>query len=130
MAQKLNQAKGPVIFLIPTRGWSTADAPGSAAYDPKEDQVFTETLKKMCRPEITIQTVEAYLNDPAFAQAVVQAVHKHRSMTKPFSTSVKEGRFLFQAMVILIGRRSAWFPFGEGPIPTSGPWPWPCPVPA
>ncbi len=76
MAQKLNRAKGPVVFLIPTRGWSTADAPGGPAYDPKEDAVFTETLKKMCRPEISIETVDAYLNDPAFAQAVVQAVHK------------------------------------------------------
>ena len=76
MAQKLNQAKGPVIFLIPTRGWSAADAPGGPAYDPKEDEIFTETLKKMCRPEIGIETIEAHLNDPAFAQAVVQAVHK------------------------------------------------------
>ena len=76
MAQKLNRARGPVVFLIPTRGWSTADAPGGPAYDPKEDAVFTETLKKMCRPEISIETVDAYLNDPAFAQAVVQAVHK------------------------------------------------------
>ena len=76
MAQKLNLAKGPVIFLIPTRGWSAADAPGGPAYDPKEDEIFTKTLKKMCRPEIGIESVEAHLNDPAFAQAVVQAVHK------------------------------------------------------
>ena len=76
MARKLNQAKGPVVFLIPTRGWSAADAPDGPAYDPKEDLVFTETLKKLCRPEISIETIEAHLNDPAFAQAVVQAVHK------------------------------------------------------
>lgn len=76
MAQKLNQAKGPVIFLIPTRGWSAADAPGGPAYDPEEDRVFTETLKKMCRPEISIETIEAHLNDPSFAQAVVQAVRR------------------------------------------------------
>ncbi len=76
MAGKLNQAQGPVIFLIPTRGWSTADAPGSAAYDPEEDRVFTETLRRLCRPEITIQTVEAYLNDPDFARAAVEAMIK------------------------------------------------------
>ena len=76
MAGKLNQAQGPVIFLIPTRGWSTADAPGSAAYDPEEDRVFTETLRRQCKPEITIQTVEAYLNDPAFARAAVEAMIK------------------------------------------------------
>jgi len=74
MAQKLNQACGPVVFLIPTRGWSMADAPGTAAYDPGEDQVFTETLGKMCKPEISIRTIEAYLNDSIFAQAVVEAL--------------------------------------------------------
>jgi uncharacterized protein (UPF0261 family) len=72
MAQKLNQAKGPVTFLIPTQGWSTADAPGSPAYDPKEDEVFIETLKKKCQSNIKIEKVEAYLNDPAFARVVIQ----------------------------------------------------------
>ena len=76
MAGKLNQAQGPVILLIPTRGWSTADAPGSAAYDPEEDRVFSETLRRQCKPEITIQTIEAYLNDPAFARAAVEAMIK------------------------------------------------------
>jgi uncharacterized protein (UPF0261 family) len=76
MAGKLNQAQGPVIFLIPTRGWSTADAPGSAAYDPEDDRVFTETLRRLCRPEITIETVEAYLNDPDFARTAVEAMIK------------------------------------------------------
>ena len=74
MAGKLNQAQGPVIFLIPTRGWSTADAPGSAAYDPEEDRVFTEILRRQCKPEITIQTVDAYLNDPDFARVAVEAM--------------------------------------------------------
>ncbi|MCU0578450.1 MAG: Tm-1-like ATP-binding domain-containing protein, partial [Desulfobacterota bacterium] len=71
---KLNQAKGPVTFLIPTRGWSTADAPDSPAYDPAEDQAFTDTLRQKCRPEITIQTVKVYLNDTAFAEVVVKAL--------------------------------------------------------
>jgi uncharacterized protein (UPF0261 family) len=76
MAGKLNQAQGPVILLIPTRGWSTADAPGSAAYDPEEDRVFTETLRQQCNPGITIQTIEAYLNDPDFARAAVESMIK------------------------------------------------------
>jgi uncharacterized protein (UPF0261 family) len=74
MAGKLNQAKGPVLFLIPAKGWSTGDVPGSRSYDPVEDQAFTDALKKYCRPEITIQTVEANLNDPEFAQVVVEAM--------------------------------------------------------
>ncbi|MBA4393001.1 MAG: UPF0261 family protein [Desulfobacca sp.] len=76
MAKKLNQAKGPVVFLIPTQGWSTADAPNSAAFDPGEDQVFTETLRSLCKPEITIQTVEAYLNEARFAQTIIETLGK------------------------------------------------------
>jgi uncharacterized protein (UPF0261 family) len=85
MAGKLNQAQGPVVFLIPTKGWSTADAPGSAAYDPEEDRIFTETLRRQCKPEITIQTVETYLNDPAFARAAVEAMI--RVLTKDIRNS-------------------------------------------
>lgn len=74
MAGKLNQSRGPVIFLVPSRGWSLADVPGSAAYDPEEDRVFTETLRQLCKPEIVLQTIEASLNDPVFAHAVVEAL--------------------------------------------------------
>ena len=73
MVNKLNQAKGPVIFMIPTGGWSTADLPGSAAFDPEEDQVFLETLREKCRPEISIRAVNAHLEDPAFGEAVIKA---------------------------------------------------------
>jgi uncharacterized protein (UPF0261 family) len=76
MAGKLNQAQGPVVLLIPTRGWSTADAPGSAAYDPEEDRIFAEILRQQCKPGITIQTIEAYLNDPDFARAAVESMIK------------------------------------------------------
>ena len=72
MAEKLNRAQGPVSFLIPTRGWSTADAPGSPAYDPKEDGAFIAALKKNCHRGIKIETVEAHLNDAAFARAVIR----------------------------------------------------------
>jgi uncharacterized protein (UPF0261 family) len=76
MAGKLNQALGPVVFLIPTRGWSTADAPGSAAFDPEEDRIFAEVLRQQCKPGITVQTIEAYLNDPDFARAAVESMIK------------------------------------------------------
>ncbi len=79
MARKLNQAKGPVVFLIPSRGWSTADAPNSPAFDPVEDKVFAETLGEMCHSGIRIETVEAHLNDPAFARVVIQeAIRLHQ----------------------------------------------------
>jgi len=72
-ATKLNKAKGPVKVLIPLQGWSSVDQPGSPTFDPTEDMVFVEELKRGLRPEIEVRTVEANMEDPEFAQAVLEA---------------------------------------------------------
>ena len=71
--EKLNKAKGPVNVLIPQKGWSSVDYPGNATYDPEEDRVFEEELRKGLKADIEIIPVDANMEDPAFAEAVVQA---------------------------------------------------------
>jgi uncharacterized protein (UPF0261 family) len=70
---KLNMATGPVKLLIPHKGWSSVDAPGNATYDPEEDRVFVEALRKGLNPGIEILEVDANMEDPEFAAAVVKA---------------------------------------------------------
>jgi len=70
--EKLNGAKGPVKVLIPLKGWSSVDAPGNATYDPQEDRGFVEELRKGLDPRIEILEVNANMEDPEFAEAVVQ----------------------------------------------------------
>ncbi|MBW2337607.1 MAG: Tm-1-like ATP-binding domain-containing protein [Deltaproteobacteria bacterium] len=70
-ADKLNQAKGPVTVMIPLNGWSAADLPGNDTHDPAEDRIFTEVLRKKIKPEIQIVEVDANMEDPEFAKAVV-----------------------------------------------------------
>ncbi len=72
-ADKLNQAQGPVIFLVPTQGWCSFDRPGGAVYAPEEDRAFTEELRRRVDPQVQVREVEANLEDPAFAEALVQA---------------------------------------------------------
>lgn len=72
-AQKLNQARGPVKVIIPTRGWSGIDDEGSVLYDPETDRVFTEVLRNRLRPEIEITEVDANLEEPEFAEVVLKA---------------------------------------------------------
>ncbi|RTZ92365.1 MAG: UPF0261 family protein [Deltaproteobacteria bacterium] len=72
-AEKLNKAKGPVHVVIPTKGWSAVDREGSPAYDPKEDAIFTKVLKKELKNGRIIREVDANLEDPSFAEAVVAA---------------------------------------------------------
>ncbi len=75
-ADKLNQAKGPVTVMIPLNGWSAADLPGNDTHDPAEDRIFTEVLRKKIKPEIQIVEVDANMEDPVFAKAVVATALK------------------------------------------------------
>ncbi len=72
-AEKLNQARGPVIVMIPSNGWSAADLPGNDTHDPGEDQLFVQVLRQKIKPEIKIVEVDANMEDPAFATAVIAA---------------------------------------------------------
>jgi len=71
-AEKVNRSKGPVRFVIPLKGWSSVDIPGNPTYDPEEDRVFTRELRRRLKPEIEIIEVDANLEDPEFAKAVIK----------------------------------------------------------
>ncbi len=71
-AGKLNQAKGPVVVLIPQKGWSAADLPGNDTHDPAEDQLFTQVLRERLKPDIQIIEVNANMEDSEFSNAVVE----------------------------------------------------------
>lgn len=75
-AVKLNLAKGPVKMIIPQKGWSGVDRPGQPTYDPAEDRVFTDTLKARLNPQIEILEVDANMEEPQFAQAVINLALK------------------------------------------------------
>ena len=76
VAEKLNKAKGPVTFIIPEKGWSTLSIEGQTLYDPDDDKVLVDELKKHLKPEIEVRNVEAHLNTPEFAMALVEAFDK------------------------------------------------------
>jgi len=72
-AKKLNKAKGPVKMLIPLKGWSSADVFGNPTYDPNEDRVFIGKLREMLNPDIELIEIDANMEEPHFADAVVSA---------------------------------------------------------
>lgn len=72
-ADKLNQAKGPVIFMMPTKGWCSFDREGGSVYAPEEDARFTAALKARLKPGIEVREVAANLEEAAFAEAVAEA---------------------------------------------------------
>ena len=72
-AEKLNKAVGPTKFLIPKRGWLSIEKEGSDFYDPQGIQAFVGSLKEKLKAEIEVREVDANIDDPVFAQAVVAA---------------------------------------------------------
>lgn len=67
MAERINTARGPVAILIPNLGWSEVGSPGGILHDPKANAALVETLKLRLHPRVTLEEVDATINDPTFA---------------------------------------------------------------
>jgi uncharacterized protein (UPF0261 family) len=69
MARRLNEAHGPAAVLVPLKGFSFSDRPGHAFYDPESDAALVEALEQELDSRVELVTVDAHINDPAFAEA-------------------------------------------------------------
>jgi len=73
-AEKINKAKGPLKLVIPLRGWSSLDREGSVLYDPQEDRLVVEELKRNLNVPLDIEEVDANLEDLQTAKALVDSL--------------------------------------------------------
>lgn len=76
VAEKLNRSKGPLLVLIPLRGFSMYCHPGEALFDPERDAAFIKALKDRLNPGICVMEVDAHINDPLFAETAVAELAK------------------------------------------------------
>jgi uncharacterized protein (UPF0261 family) len=72
VAERLNEARGPVRVVAPTRGFSLADAEGGDLWDPDADRAFLDALRDALRPDIPYEDIDAHVDDPAFADVVAE----------------------------------------------------------
>jgi uncharacterized protein (UPF0261 family) len=68
MADKLNQARGPVVVALPLGGLSTIDRPGKIFYDPAANAALFDTLRAALSPAVRVVESAHHLDDPEFAQ--------------------------------------------------------------
>lgn len=71
LAEKLNRARGPRAVAVPLRGFSSYDVAGGPFFDPEADRALVEGLRAGLAPGLPLVEVDAHINDPAFAGAVV-----------------------------------------------------------
>ena len=75
IAERLNRMEGPVRFFLPLRGVSAIDAEGKPFHDPAADAALFAAIEHNIRPSSQRKLIklDANINDPAFAAAVVAA---------------------------------------------------------
>ena len=73
---RLMEAKGPVRFLMPLGGVEEWDKEGGAAHDPEGLTAMVAAVRGMKAP---VTEVDAHINDPAFAEAVLAVLDGWRA---------------------------------------------------
>jgi uncharacterized protein (UPF0261 family) len=72
MADKLNRAKAPVAVLLPLQGLSMYCHPGEPMHDPEADRELFRVLKKKTGANVTVEEIDAHINDPACAERAAE----------------------------------------------------------
>ena len=70
VAERLNEAKGPLRVVVPTAGFSLADVEGGDLWDPDADRAFIDALRSALRADIPFEAVDAHVDDADFAELV------------------------------------------------------------
>ncbi|HSI79206.1 MAG TPA: Tm-1-like ATP-binding domain-containing protein [Solirubrobacterales bacterium] len=68
IAGRLNDARGPVAVVAPTRGYSLIDVEGGPLWDHEADLALIETLERELRDGIPVERVDLAVNDPEFGR--------------------------------------------------------------
>jgi uncharacterized protein (UPF0261 family) len=74
IAERLNAARGPVVVLIPTQGWSEVGSPGGVLHDPEANADFVMTMRERLDPRVRLHEVDLTINDPAFAELAADTI--------------------------------------------------------
>ncbi len=76
MAQKLNKSIGPVVVLIPMKGFSENGREGNVLHEPETDEVFVKSLEQHLDSGIKIIKIPANINDKEFSEKAAQVMHE------------------------------------------------------
>lgn len=74
IADKLNEAMGPVTVYLPLQGVSLIDVEGEDFYDPEADEALFESLREHLDSDIELIEMDMDINDDEFALAVAKKI--------------------------------------------------------
>jgi uncharacterized protein (UPF0261 family) len=73
-------AKGPVRFYIPLKGFSHHDSPEGHLHDPSLPPIFADYVASAMPGNVDVRRFEYHINDPEFAIALADAVRELTSV--------------------------------------------------
>jgi len=76
IVKRLNEAKGKVVVVIPTKGLRSFSQPGEALYDPEVDKAITDVFLNELNDDIPVKFIDANLMDIEFSEFVVDEMIK------------------------------------------------------
>jgi len=83
MADLVKDARGPVRFFVPLKGFSNHDSPAGHIHDPSLPGPFAAYLRSKVRPDIPVTALDHHFNDPEFADAIVAATRAMIAERRP-----------------------------------------------
>jgi uncharacterized protein (UPF0261 family) len=86
MGSLVAQAKGPVSFFVPLKGFSHHDSPEGHLHDPTLCPVFSKALKEALPKSVTPREFDCHFNDDQFADAIVAQVLAYTAQGQSKST--------------------------------------------
>lgn len=70
----IKEAKGPISFYIPLKGFSNHDSPDGHLHDPSLCPVFAKAMRAELPASVEVREFDCHLNDETFADAIVARV--------------------------------------------------------
>jgi uncharacterized protein (UPF0261 family) len=70
----IKEAKGPVSFLVPLKGFSHHDSPEGHLHDPSLCPVFAKAIREELPASVSVTEYNCHINDHEFADAIVAQV--------------------------------------------------------
>ncbi|WP_166162841.1 Tm-1-like ATP-binding domain-containing protein [Chelativorans oligotrophicus] len=74
LGSRLSQSKGPTVVFVPLKGISLIARAGQPFHDPEADNALLRGLRESLRADIEIREFNTDINDPSFAEAMVEAL--------------------------------------------------------
>lgn len=79
MCDKLAQAQGPTVLILPEQGCNEWDRPGGPLSDPDGLSAFVAEIKARCPDNVRLISLDAHINDTAFSDMALEVFDAWRA---------------------------------------------------